>query len=406
MEISFTSVAVVAAVALVAPLALGLSGLRLPSIVVEILLGIAVGPQVLGWATRDEPVEVLSLVGLAFLLLLAGLEVDYDRFRGRLLRLTALGYVVSVAIALVIGLALKAGDLVRSPLLVAIMLSATGLGIILPILKDAGETATPFGQVVIAGASIAEVVPIVLLSLFFSGEGGVGAGAVLLATFAVFVLAVGAAIFAAEHSIRLSLTFMRLQDTTAEIRVRGAFLLLIVFVVLASRFGLEAILGAFLAGATLKLLDRDDAMTHTFFRRKLEAVGFGVFVPFFFVATGLRLDVESLFASGSALARVPIFLGALLVIRGLPAFLYRPLAERREQLLAGGLLQATSLSFLIVAGQLGIDLELISAVNYTALVAAGLLSVIVFPLVALGLLRRQPDNQPAPASSATLRTET
>jgi Kef-type K+ transport system membrane component KefB len=147
-------------------------------------------------------------------------------------------------------------------------------------------------------------------------------------------------------------------------------------------------------------------MTHTFFRRKLEAVGFGVFVPFFFVATGLRLDVESLFASGSALARVPIFLGALLVIRGLPAFLYRPLAERREQLLAGGLLQATSLSFLIVAGQLGIDLELISAVNYTALVAAGLLSVIVFPLVALGLLRRQPDNQPAPASSATLRTET
>ena len=406
MEISFTSVAVVAAVALVAPLALGLSGLRLPSIVVEILLGIAVGPQVLGWATRDEPVEVLSLVGLAFLLLLAGLEVDYDRFRGRLLRLTALGYVVSVAIALVIGLALKAGDLVRSPLLVAIMLSATGLGIILPILKDAGETATPFGQVVIAGASIAEVVPIVLLSLFFSGEGGVGAGAVLLATFAVFVLAVGAAIFTAEHSMRLSLTFMRLQDTTAEIRVRGAFLLLIVFVVLASRFGLEAILGAFLAGATLKLLDRDDAMTHTFFRRKLEAVGFGVFVPFFFVATGLRLDVESLFASGSALARVPIFLGALLVIRGLPAFLYRPLAERREQLLAGGLLQATSLSFLIVAGQLGIDLELISAVNYTALVAAGLLSVIVFPLVALGLLRRQPDNQPAPASSATLRTET
>jgi Kef-type K+ transport system membrane component KefB len=406
VEISFTSVAVVAAVALVAPLALGLSGLRLPSIVVEILLGIAVGPQVLGWATRDEPVEVLSLVGLAFLLLLAGLEVDYDRFRGRLLRLTALGYVVSVAIALVIGLALKAGDLVRSPLLVAIMLSATGLGIILPILKDAGETATPFGQVVIAGASIAEVVPIVLLSLFFSGEGGVGAGAVLLATFAVFVLAVGAAIFAAEHSMRISDTFMRLQDTTAEIRVRGAFLLLIVFVVLASRFGLEAILGAFLAGATLKLLDRDDAMTHTFFRRKLEAVGFGVFVPFFFVATGLRLDVESLFASGSALARVPIFLGALLVIRGLPAFLYRPLAERREQLLAGGLLQATSLSFLIVAGQLGIDLELISAVNYTALVAAGLLSVIVFPLVALGLLRRQPDNQPAPASSATLRTET
>jgi Kef-type K+ transport system membrane component KefB len=399
VEISFTSVAVVAAVALVAPLALGLSGLRLPSIVLEILLGIVVGPQVLGWANRNEPVEVLSLVGLAFLLLLAGLEVDYDRFRGRLLRLTALGYVVSLALALAVGFGLRAGDLVRSPLLVAIVLSATGLGIILPILKDAGETSTPFGQVVIAGASIAEVVPIVLLSLFFSGEGGIGAGAVLLATFAVFILAVAAAIFAAEHSMRLSVTFTKLQDTTAEIRVRGAFLLLIVFVVLASRFGLEAILGAFLAGATLKLLDRDDAMTHTFFRRKLEAVGFGVFVPFFFVATGLRLDVESLFESGSALARVPIFLVALLLVRGLPALLYRPLAERREQLVAGGLLQATSLSFLIVAGQLGVDLDLISSVNYTALVAAGLLSVIIFPLVALSLLRRSPRQQPATASA-------
>jgi len=404
VEISFTSVAVVAAVAVVAPLALGLTGLRLPSIVLEILLGILVGPQLLGWASRDEPVQVLSIVGLAFLLLLAGLEVDYDRFRGRLLRLTALGYVLSFGIALVVGLALKAGDLVRSPLLVAIVLSATGLGIILPILKDAGETSTPFGQVVIAGASIAEVVPIVLLSLFFSGKGGVGAGAVLLAAFGVFVLAAGAAIFAAEHSMRLTVTFMKLQDTTAEIRVRSAFLLLIVFVVLASKFGLEAILGAFLAGATLKLLDRDDAMTHTFFRRKLEAVGFGVFVPFFFVATGLRLDVDTLFASGSAVARVPIFLGALLLIRGLPALLYRPLAERREQVLAGGLLQATSLSFLIVAGQLGVDLDLLSSVNYTALVAAGLLSVIVFPLVALSLLRQSPQEQSA-VQNATVTME-
>jgi Kef-type K+ transport system membrane component KefB len=404
VEISFTSVAVVAAVAVVAPLALGLTGLRLPSIVLEILLGILVGPQLLGWASRDEPVQVLSIVGLAFLLLLAGLEVDYERFRGRLLRLTALGYILSFGIALVVGLALKAGDLVRSPLLVAIVLSATGLGIILPILKDAGETSTPFGQVVIAGASIAEVVPIVLLSLFFSGKGGVGAGAVLLASFGVFVLAAGAAIFAAEHSMRLSVTFMKLQDTTAEIRVRSAFLLLIVFVVFASKFGLEAILGAFLAGAALKLLDRDDAMTHTFFRRKLEAVGFGVFVPFFFVATGLRLDVDTLFASGSALARVPIFLGALLLIRGLPALLYRPLAERREQIIAGGLLQATSLSFLIVAGQLGVDLDLISAVNYTALVAAGLLSVIVFPLIALNLLRRWPREESA-VRSATLTME-
>src|SRR2546428_11533382 len=141
-----------------------------------------------------------------------------------------------------------------------------------------------------------------------------------------------------------------LQDTTAEIRVRGAFLLLALFVVLASKFGLEAILGAFLAGATLKLVDRDEGMTHAFFHAKLEAVGFGVFVPFFFVSTGIKLDVASLFHGGSTIARVPIFLGALLVVRGLPAFFYRPLADRGAQVLAGGLLQATSLSIPVVAG--------------------------------------------------------
>jgi Kef-type K+ transport system membrane component KefB len=404
VEISFTSVAVVAAVAVLAPLAIGFTGLRLPAIVVEILLGILVGPQVLGWASNDEPVQVLSLLGLAFLLLLAGLEIDFDRLRGRLLRLTGMGYAVSFALALGIGYILRAGDLVRSPLLVAIILSATGLGVILPILKDAGETSTRFGQVIIAGASIAEVGPIILLSLFFSGHsGGVGAKLVLLIGFFVFVAAAGLAILGLERSMRISQVLLRLQDTTAEIRVRGAFLLLAVFVALASKFGVEAILGAFLAGATLKLVDRDEGMTHAFFRGKLQAIGFGVFVPFFFVSTGIKLDVASLFHGGATAARVPIFLAALLVARGLPALVYRPLAERGSQLVAGGLLQATSLSIPVVAGQIGVDLGLVRPTNYVALVIAGLISVIVFPLVSLMLLRAVPSRagtvEPLPRSA-------
>jgi len=397
--VSFNSVAVVAAVALLAPLAIGLTGLRLPAIVIEILLGIAVGPQGLGWASFDEPVEVMSMFGLAFLLLLAGLEIDFDRLRGRLLRTTSLAYVVSFGLALGVGLVLKAGDLVKSPLLIAIILSATGLGIILPILKDAGQTSTPFGQVVVAGASIAEVTPIVLLSLFFSGEsGGIGSKLVLLVGFFVFVGAIGVSIVGAERSMRISSTLLRLQDTTAEIRVRGAFLLLALFVVLASKFGLEAILGAFLAGATLKLVDRDEGMTHAFFHKKLEAVGFGVFIPFFFVSTGLRLDVDALFASNSALARVPIFLVALLAVRGLPALLYRAFGTGR-QLLGAGLLQATSLSIPVVAGQIGVDLGLIRPTNYVALVAAGLISVIAFPLLALPLLRERESTEKALSTS-------
>jgi Kef-type K+ transport system membrane component KefB len=403
MNISFGSVALVAAVAVVAPLAIGFSGLRLPAIVLEILLGIAIGPQALGWASVDEPVTVLSRLGLAFLLLLAGLEIDFARLRGRLLRITSFAFAVSFVFAVAVGYVLRAGGLVRSPLLIAIILSATGLGIVLPILKDAGETSTSFGQVIVAAASLAEVLPIVLLSLFFSGEsGGLGSKLVLLVGFFLFVAAVGVAILGLQRSMRVSVLLIRLQDTTAEIRVRGAFLLLALFVVLASRFGLEAILGAFLAGATLKLVDRDEGMTHAFFHRKLEAAGFGVFVPFFFVSTGIGLDVRSLFAGGSALARVPLFLAALLLVRALPAFLYRPLAERGGQLVAGGLLQATSLSIPIVAGQIGVDLGLIRPINYVALVAAGLVSVVVFPLVSLTLLRnatRVPETQAAWSSS-------
>jgi Kef-type K+ transport system membrane component KefB len=392
--ISFGGLAIVAAAALAAPLALGLfPRIRLPAIVLEIVLGILIGPQVLGWVSIDTPIQVMSLLGLAFLLLLAGLEVEYERFRGRLLRLTALGYAISFGLALLIGLGLHAGGLVKSPLLIAIALSATSLGIVTPVLKDAGQVGTPFGQLVVAGASIAEIATIVLLSLFFSGEAtGIGAKLVLLGLFVLFVIAVGLAVLGAEQSMRISATLLRLQDTTAEIRIRGSFLLLAVFVVLAERLGLEAILGAFLAGAIVKLVDRDQTLTHPQFRQKLEAVGYGVFVPVFFVATGVRFDLNALFASPTNLARVPIFLAALLVARGLPALVYKSLITR-TQTVAAALLQATSLSFLVVAGQIGVQLDLIRPAAYAALVAAGLLSVLLFPLTALTLLGAQGKSQ-------------
>jgi Kef-type K+ transport system membrane component KefB len=399
--ISFGGLAIVAAVALAAPLAVGLfPRIRLPAIVLEIVLGIVIGPNVLGWVSIDTPIQVMSLLGLAFLLLLAGLEVEYERFRGRLLRLTALGYAISFGLALLIGLGLHAGGLVKSPLLVGIALSATSLGIVIPVLKDAGQVGTPFGQLVVAGASIAELATIVLLSLFFSGEAsGLGVKLLLLGLFGLFVLAVGIAVLGAERSMRISATLLRLQDTTAEIRIRGSFLLLALFVVLAERLGLEAILGAFLAGAIVKLVDRDQTMTHPQFRQKLEAVGYGVFVPVFFVATGLRFDLDGLFANATNLARVPIFLAALLGARGLPALVYKSLTTR-TQTLAAALLQATSLSFLVVAGQIGVQLDLIRPAAYAALVAAGLLSVLLFPLTALTLLRgagQRPEDLPEPA---------
>lgn len=389
MDLPFDGLAIVAAVAFAAPLALGLvPRLRLPAVVLEIVLGIAIGPDGLGWVRVDAPIEVLALLGLAFLLLLAGLEVEFEMLRGRLLRVTALGFVASFAIALAAGFALDAGGLVRSPLLLAIMLSATSLGVVIPVLKDSGTASSQFGQLVLAGASIADIVTIVLLSLFFSEKSsGTGAKLVLLGAFALLVVALVVAIAGIERSMHISQALVRLQDTSAQIRVRGAFVLLGAFVVLAQKFGLEAILGAFVAGAVLKLVDTDQAMTHPQFRLKLEAAGFGIFVPFFFVTSGIRFDLDALLARGSTIARVPLFLVALLAARGLPALLYRPLVSARETV-AAGLLQATSLGFFVVAGQIGMELGLITKTNGAALIAAGLLSVILFPLGALTILRR------------------
>ena len=357
----------------------------------EILLGILIGPQVLGWVSIDTPIQVLSLLGLAFLLLLSGLEVDFERLRGPMLRLPALGYAISFGIAVLIGLALGAGGLVKSPLFVGIALSATSAGIVIPILTDAGEVATPFGQLVAAGASIAEIAPIILLSLFFSEQaGGIAVKLLLLGLFGLFVLLVGLAALGAERSARISAALVQLQDTTAEIRIRASFLLLAAFVVLATRLGLEAILGAFFAGAIINLVDRDQMMTHPEFRQKLAAVGYGVFVPFFFVATGIRFDLNALLSDATNLVRVPIFLAAVLVARGVPALVYTKLATP-TQTLAAALLQATTLSFLVVAGRIGVELGLVRPVVYAALVTAGLLSVMLFPATALSLLRRAED---------------
>ncbi len=393
-EVHFTNLLIVVTIALVAPLALGFfPRVRLPAIVLEIVLGIAVGPSGLGWVTPDLPVTILALIGLAFLLFLSGLEIDVERLRGRILKLTALGFALSFGIAIVVGLGLKAGGFVRSPLFVAIVLVATSLGVIVPVLKDSGNISSSFGQLVIAAASIADFGAIILLSVFFSGSGSTDTAGtlILLGLFGLVVALVGLAIAGVEHSIGLSRVLVRLQDTTAQIRVRAAFVLLIGFATLAQTVGLETILGAFAAGALLSLIDRDTAMTHPQFRIKLEAVGFGVFIPVFFVTSGLRFDLNALFASASTVARVPLFLLALLLVRGLPALTYTRLVGRSRALIAG-VLQATSLPFIVAATQIGVQIGVVTRASAAGLVAAGLLSVILFPALGLVLLRReQPD---------------
>ncbi|QWZ10389.1 cation:proton antiporter [Nocardioides panacis] len=246
-DVEFTNLLAVTVIALLAPLTLGLSpGLRLPAVVLEIIAGVVVGPQALGWVEVDLPVSIVALLGLAFLLFLAGLEIDVHRLRGRVLRLAVLGYLVTVALGVAAGVALDAAGWVDSPGLVAITLSATSLGLVVPVLKDAGQVDTGLGQAVVAAASVADFVAIVLLSLLFSGsDAGTGSRLVLLVSFAALVATTAVVISYVARSRRLDMTLTRLQDTTAQIRVRAAVVLLVAFVALAERFGLESILGAF-----------------------------------------------------------------------------------------------------------------------------------------------------------------
>jgi Kef-type K+ transport system membrane component KefB len=400
-EPGFSGLLLVVAVAFASPFLLGLAPrLMLPSVVVEIVLGIVIGPSVLGWVEVDETIEVLALIGLAFLLFLAGLEIDFSRLRGRLLRLAMAGWLVSFAIAVVISLGLEAGGLVETPLLVAIILCATSLGVIIPVLKDVGELSTKFGQLVLAAASIADFGAVLLLSFFFSGEGGPGSTAVLLAVFVGLLAITFFVVRAAERSRAIEEDLLAQQDSSAQIRVRAAIVLMIGFVALAEGLGLEVILGSFAAGALLSLLDPDQRMTHPQFRVKLEAIGFGVFIPVFFVTSGLRFDLDALLDDPSNLVMVPIFLAALFATRAVPAVLYRDFVGQRRAAIAG-VLQATSLPFIVAATTIGMDLGLMDAAEASALITAGLASVLIFPISGLGMLRRAMRDEgvePAPTS--------
>ena len=404
-DVSFSGLVIVAAVAFLSPLLLGLAPrLRLPSVVVEIVVGIVIGPSVLGWVEPDLVIRITAVLGLAFLLFLAGLEIELERFRGRFLRISLLGLALSFAISLVVAFGLSALGLFETPLIVAIILLATSLGLVAPVLKDANETSSGFGQLVIASASIADFAAVILISLFFSREAtGAGVKLLLLGGFIALLAVAGFVVARAGKSRRLSDELLRLQDTTAEIRVRGAVLFLLGIVALAEAFGLEVVLGAFMAGAILAAVDRDAMMSHPNFRLKLEAIGFGFLVPVFFITSGLTFDLDALLAGGDALVQLPVFVVALLVIRGIPAVLYKGEICPRAAA-AAGLLQATSLPFIVAATQIGMELGVLTQSTGAALVAAGLLSVLIFPLAALSVLRGgEPKRAPSRSTVVDVR---
>ena len=359
----------------------------IPPIVSEIVAGIVIGPVVLDLVDTTAPLEVFASIGLVFLFFLAGLEIAFDPRDDRHLGLVAVAFAVSLALALAVALIFDATELVGAPLLVAIILAATSFGIVVAVLKDAGQTNTPFGQLVIAGASIADFSTVILLSLFFSSSGAsFETTLVLLLLFLGVVAVIGLVLAGARGSAQLKATVARLHRTSAQIGVRIAFLLLVLLVYMSEEFGLEVVLGAFLAGAMVSLLDREHALRETGLTEKLEGIGFGVFIPIFFVVSGVNLDLDALFSSFDTIVLVPLTVIALLLVRGVPALVYRRFLPRR-QALSAGLLQATSLSFVVAATHIGVQIGELDSAVAAGLVTGGVISVLIFPALALRLLR-------------------
>ena len=398
-EIDFGNLLVVMALAAAIPLLLGLvPQFPVPDSVLEILAGIIVGPAALGWVQSDKVIAVLSKLGVAFLLFLAGLEIDFRLCAGPSAPGSQLGFVAPLVLGLVLAVPLGLSDVIVNPLFIAVILSSTSLGIVLPVLKDAGQAGTRTGTFVIATCTAAEFGSIIALSMFFSRSGAPKPLETVL-KLVVLALAVAVIAFATTRGgrwrRRINEVLFRLDDSSAQPRVRIGVLLLVALVVLADRLQFDAILGAFLAGAVIAALAdpaRDDELGHV--RHKLEALGFGFFVPVFFVATGLTFPVTELFSDSSALLRVPLFLALLLVVRGVPALFLRSDIDRRD-LVPAALLQATSLSFIVVAAEVGVQFGDIRPINAASLIAAGMLSVLLFPAGALAILRRNaPEDVP------------
>jgi Kef-type K+ transport system membrane component KefB len=394
IEVSFDDLLAVMALAVLIPLVLGLlPRLPIPSSVVEIAAGIIVGPALLDVVHADATIQVFAKLGVAILLFLAGLELDFSKLRGRPLVLGVWAFLLSLVLGLALCYPLGWSDVIIDPLLVAIILSSTSLGIVAPVLKDSGLLDTVTGRFVIAACSVAEFGSIVVLSMFFTQKGTADPLVTLLklAGLAVIVVVIGVlATRPARWRSRVDDVLFRLQDSSSQLRVRGAMLLMIALVVLSEGLKFDAILGSFLAGAMLAAVtDRSREEEFGNVRHKLEAIGFGFFVPIFFISTGLSFPIDQLFSDSSALLRVPLFLTLLLAVRGIQALLIRR-DIRRAAVVPAGLLQATSLSFIVVGAQIGVAVGELRPINAASLVAAGMLSVLLFPALALVGLRKAP----------------
>jgi len=366
--------------------------LRVPIVVFELVLGILVGPSVLGWVQPSEFVHILSEIGLAMLFFVAGTEIQFAALRGRTGRNAWLGWIVSIAAGIGIGWVFASGE---PAIILGVALSSTALGTLLPILRDAGELRTPFGHSVSALGAVGEFGPLIAISIFLGGRDP-GSATIVLAVFAL--IAAGAIWYALKvPQGKLHAFVNSTLHTSGQFAVRAVLLILAALVVLSLILDIDMLLGAFTAGIVWRLAMReaDEADQHAV-ESKIEGLAFGFLVPIFFIYTGITFDLQALLADPVLLALVPGALILLLIVRGLPSMLAAPVAASGREKVATMLMGATGLPIIVAVTAIGVDENLLTTGAASVLVGAGMLSVLLFPLIAMSLRgeRRVPASVP------------
>ena len=354
-----------------------------PVVVVEIALGIVVGPQVLDIAKTDHFIDFFANLGLGMLFFFAGYEIDFDRIRGRPIELAASGWLLSIVLALGLGGLLAAAGVVDSFLYTGTALATTALGTLIPILRDSGELRNRFSTYLLAAGGAGAFGPILLVTLFLTTDHPLHEALILIA---FVVLAVAVALASTGLAVRGWPLLERTIESSSQLAVRVTVVLVFGLVLLANQIGLDVLLGGFLAGMITRLALRGREVQ--VFESKLAAVGFGFFVPFFFVTSGIAFDLDALGSAG-ALAKLALFFVLFLVVRGAPALLlYRGVFELRDRA-ALAFYSATELPLVVAITTLATGTGHMRASTAAGLVGAAMLSTLVFPFVGLALRRHE-----------------
>ena len=383
MESYPSELLLIAFVAMLAPLLTELPrGFRIPVVVIEVILGILIGPHVFNLASPDGMIGTLGELGLTFLLFMVGFEIDFDKVRGKPLTLAVGGWCLSLFVALICMFFFNAIGLIQTPpLLAAIALSTTALGVLAPILRDRGELDTKFGTYMVAAAAAGEFCPLVVISMLLIPTHSTVVHTLFMVAF-ILIAFVAAYIALNARPSKLITLLRQTMQTSGQLPVRLCILLQILFVALAAKFGLNIVMGAFTAGIVVSLAIK--GAEGELLRHKLDAIGYGFLIPIFFIVAGMKFEVSALWSAPLAPIQITLLLGLLVLVRGMPVFLYKNELASDEKL-PFALYSATGLPLILIISEIGVSSGVMPPDRAAILVCAGMLSVLLFPILAVRL---------------------